>query len=144
MHKCITTRIDSSLSDPFTASWSPSHIDFCHFKVTVLAPLQWGHQTLSSFGFPTYPHSSCMCSPPSMWPNSNNTAAFDLELLIIFFINLVFFLLDINLFFYWILMLCSPIFNFRVQWIFSTTRIFSILNSKIDQMFLLNVLWYEP
>jgi hypothetical protein len=32
-------------------------------KVTVLAPLQWGHQTLSSCGFPTYPHSSCMYSP---------------------------------------------------------------------------------
>jgi hypothetical protein len=26
-----------------------------YLKVTVLAPLQWGNQTLSSFGFPTYP-----------------------------------------------------------------------------------------
>jgi hypothetical protein len=49
MHKCITTRTDSSLPDLFTASWSPSQIDLCHFNVTVLAPLQWGHQTLSHF-----------------------------------------------------------------------------------------------
>jgi hypothetical protein len=42
MHKCITARIDSSLPDLFNTSWSPSDIDLCHFKVTVLAPLQWG------------------------------------------------------------------------------------------------------
>jgi hypothetical protein len=51
MHKCITTVMDSSLSDLFTTSQSPSHIELCRFKVTVLAPLQWGHQTLSSSGF---------------------------------------------------------------------------------------------
>jgi hypothetical protein len=58
MHKYITTLIESSLPELFTTSRSPSQIDLCHFKVTVLATLQWGHQTLSSFGFPTYPHSS--------------------------------------------------------------------------------------
>jgi hypothetical protein len=58
LHKCITTRIDSSLPDLFSTSQSPSHIDLCCFKVTVLAPLQWGHQTLPSFGFHTYPHTS--------------------------------------------------------------------------------------
>jgi hypothetical protein len=62
MHKCITTRNDSLLPDLFTTSWSPSRIDLCLVKVTVLVPLQWGHQTLSSFGFPTYPYSSHMCS----------------------------------------------------------------------------------
>jgi hypothetical protein len=52
MHKkCITTQVDSSLPDLFTISRSPSHIYLCHLKVTVLAPLQWGHQTLSNFGF---------------------------------------------------------------------------------------------
>jgi hypothetical protein len=66
MHKYNTTQIDSSLPDLFTTSWTPSHIDLCHFKFTVLAPLQWGHQTLSSFGFPTCPHSSQMCSPLSV------------------------------------------------------------------------------
>jgi hypothetical protein len=43
------------LTDLFTGSWSLSHIDLCHLKVSVLVPLQWGHQTLSCFGFPTYP-----------------------------------------------------------------------------------------
>jgi hypothetical protein len=69
------TWIHSPLPDLFTTSRSPSHIDLCHFKVTVLAPLQWGHQTLSSFGFPTYPHSSLMCSPLSAWPKSKHIAA---------------------------------------------------------------------
>jgi hypothetical protein len=64
----------------FTTSQSLSHIDLCRFKVTVLAPLQWGHQTLSSFGFPTFPYSSCMCSPLSIWLMSNNITAFVLDL----------------------------------------------------------------
>jgi hypothetical protein len=59
MHKWITTQIDSSLPDLFT-TWSPSIIDLCHFKVTVLASLQWAHQTLSSFVFLIFPYSSCM------------------------------------------------------------------------------------
>jgi hypothetical protein len=80
MHKCVTTRIDSYLPDLFTTSQSPSHIDLSCFKVTILAPLQWAHQTLSSFGFPTFPYSSCMCSPLSMWPKSNNITAFVLDL----------------------------------------------------------------
>jgi hypothetical protein len=74
MHKCITTWIDSSLPDLFTTSQSPSHIDLCCFKVTVLAPLQWGHQTPSSFGLPTCLNSSHMCSLLSVWPKSNNIA----------------------------------------------------------------------
>jgi hypothetical protein len=65
---CIVTRIDSPLPDLFTTSWSPSHRGLCHFKVTILTPLQWAHQTLSSFGLPTFPYSSCMCSPLNMWP----------------------------------------------------------------------------
>jgi hypothetical protein len=35
----------------------------CHFKVSVLVPLEWGHQTLSCFGFSTYSYISRMCSP---------------------------------------------------------------------------------
>jgi hypothetical protein len=63
MHKYITTQIDSSLPDLFTTFRSPSHIDLCRFKVAILAPLQWTHQILSSFGFPAFTYSSCMCSP---------------------------------------------------------------------------------
>jgi hypothetical protein len=63
MHKCITTQIDSSLPDLFTSSRSPSHIELGRFEITVIAPLQWGHQILSSFGFSTYPHTSHMCAP---------------------------------------------------------------------------------
>jgi hypothetical protein len=80
MHKCVITQIDSSLPDLFASSWSPSQIDLCHFTVSVLVPLQRGHQTLSCFGFPTYPHSSHMCSPLVMWPKSNNIAVFSLDL----------------------------------------------------------------
>jgi hypothetical protein len=40
MYECVITWIDSSLPDFFTTSQSPSRIDHCHFKVTVLAPLQ--------------------------------------------------------------------------------------------------------
>jgi hypothetical protein len=36
MYKCVTSQIDSSLTDLFTSSWSLSHIDLCHFKVSVL------------------------------------------------------------------------------------------------------------
>jgi hypothetical protein len=80
MQNCIRAQIDSSLPDCFTTSLTPSHINLCHFKVTILAPLQWGHQTFSSFGFPTYPLSSCMCSPLSVWTMSNNITAFVLGL----------------------------------------------------------------
>jgi hypothetical protein len=54
MHKCITTRIDSSLPDPFTTSQSPSHSRLCCFMVTVLVPLQWTHhfQVLGFLPFP--------------------------------------------------------------------------------------------
>jgi hypothetical protein len=80
MYKCVTTQVDSSLSDLFTSSRSPSHIDLCYFKVSVLVPLQWGHQTLSCFGFPTCPHTSHMCSPFSMWTKSYSIAIFSLDL----------------------------------------------------------------
>jgi hypothetical protein len=50
------------------------------FYGIVLAPLQWGHQTLSSFVFPIYPHSSCMCSLLNPWPKSKNITAFALDL----------------------------------------------------------------
>jgi hypothetical protein len=56
------------------------HSGLCKFKITILAPVQWAHQTLSSFGFPTFPDSSCMCSPLSVWPKSNNITVFVLDL----------------------------------------------------------------
>jgi hypothetical protein len=80
MYKCVTPQADSSLPDLFTSSWSPSHIDLCCLKVSLLVPLQWGHQTLYCFGFPTYPHTSHMWSPISMWPKSYNIAVFALAL----------------------------------------------------------------
>jgi hypothetical protein len=36
MYKCVTSQNDSSLTGLFTSSWSLSHIDLCHFKVSVL------------------------------------------------------------------------------------------------------------
>jgi hypothetical protein len=73
-------QIGSSLPKLFTTSWSPSHIDLCHFKVTILIPLQWTHQTLSSFGFPTFPYSCSTYSALSMPPMSNIITAFVLGL----------------------------------------------------------------
>jgi hypothetical protein len=35
MYKCITTQIDSSLTDFYTGSSSPSHVDLCCFKVSI-------------------------------------------------------------------------------------------------------------
>jgi hypothetical protein len=63
MYTCVTTQVDSSLTDLYTSSWSPSCVNLCRFKVSVLVPLEWGHQTLSCFGFSTYSYISCMCSP---------------------------------------------------------------------------------
>jgi hypothetical protein len=80
MYKCVTTQVDSSLTDLYTGSWSPSHVDLCCFKGSVLVPLEWRHQTLSYFGFSTYSHISHMCSPIVMWPKSNHIAAFALDL----------------------------------------------------------------
>jgi hypothetical protein len=77
---CITTQIGSSLTDLFTTSWSPSQSGLCQFKITLFAPLLWAQQTLSNFGFPTFPYSSCMCSPLSVLPMSNNITAFVLGL----------------------------------------------------------------
>jgi hypothetical protein len=40
------------------SSLLPGHypiVASCQFKFTILAPLQWADQTLSSFGFPTFP-----------------------------------------------------------------------------------------
>jgi hypothetical protein len=80
MYPCVTTQVDSSLTDLYTGSWCPSHVELCHFKVSVLVPLMWGHQMLSCFGFSTYPHSSHMSFPLAMWPKSNNIAVFALDL----------------------------------------------------------------
>jgi hypothetical protein len=80
MYKCVTTQVDSSLTDLYPGSWAPSCVDLCHFKVSVLVPLEWGLQMLSCFGFSTYPHTFHMCSPLVKWPKSNNIAVFALDL----------------------------------------------------------------
>jgi hypothetical protein len=80
MYKCVSTQIDSSLTDLYPVSWSPSHVDLCRFKVFVLVPLEWGLQTLSCFGFSTYSYISRMCSPLVMWSMSNHIAPFALDL----------------------------------------------------------------
>jgi hypothetical protein len=80
MYKCVTTQVDSSLTDLYTGSRSPSRVDLCHFKVSVLVPLEWGHQTLSCFGFSTYSYISHMCSPLVMWSKSSYIATFALDL----------------------------------------------------------------
>jgi hypothetical protein len=80
MHKCVTTQVDSSLTDLYTGSWAPSRVDLCQFKVSVLVPLEWGNQTLSCFGFSTYHHTSYICSCLVRWPKSNHIAVFSLDL----------------------------------------------------------------
>jgi hypothetical protein len=77
---CVTTHVDSTLTDLYVGFWFPAHDYLCHFKVSVLVPLDWGHQKLLCFGFSTYSYISCMCSPLVMWSKSNNIAAFALDL----------------------------------------------------------------
>jgi hypothetical protein len=79
MYKCVTTHVHSSLTDLFTGSWSPSDVDLCRFKVSVLVPLELGHQILSCLGF-RLSLFSCMCSPFLKSPKSNNIAVFALDL----------------------------------------------------------------
>jgi hypothetical protein len=80
VYTSVMTHVDSSLTDLYTGYWSPSHDNLCHFRVSVLVPLECGHQTLSCFGFSTYSYISHMCSPLVMWSKSNHTAAFALDL----------------------------------------------------------------
>jgi hypothetical protein len=51
MYTCVTTYVDSSLTDLYTGSWSFAHDNLCRFKVSILVPLEWRHQRLSCFGF---------------------------------------------------------------------------------------------
>jgi hypothetical protein len=74
------THVDSSLTDLYPGYWSPSYDNLCCFKVSVLASLEWGHQTFSCFGFYTYFYITHMCSPLIMWSQSNHIAAFALDL----------------------------------------------------------------
>jgi hypothetical protein len=39
MYPCVTTHVDSTLTDLYIGSWSPAS-DTCHFKVSVLVPLE--------------------------------------------------------------------------------------------------------
>jgi hypothetical protein len=52
---------------PLHYFWSLSHIGHCQFKVTLLAPLQWTQQTLSSFRFPSLSLIGAVPATPP-WP----------------------------------------------------------------------------
>jgi hypothetical protein len=81
MYKCVTTQVDSSVTDLYTGSWSPSHVDFCRFKVSVLVPCSGDiKRFLSCFGFATYSYISRMCSPLVKGSKSNHIAVFALDL----------------------------------------------------------------
>jgi hypothetical protein len=41
VYTCVTTQVDSSLTDLYTGYWSPSHDNLCCFKVSVLVPLNF-------------------------------------------------------------------------------------------------------
>jgi hypothetical protein len=77
---CFMTHVDSFLTDLYSGYWSHSHDNLCCFKVSVLAPLKWGHQMLSCFGLSTYFYITHMCSSLVMWFQSNHIAAFALDL----------------------------------------------------------------
>jgi hypothetical protein len=76
----VMTHVDSSLIDLYPGYWSPSHDNLCCFRVSVLAPLEWGHKMLSCFGFSTYFWITHMLSPLVMWPQSKHIATFALDL----------------------------------------------------------------
>jgi hypothetical protein len=76
----VMTHVDSLLTDLYPGYWSPSHDNLCCFKVSILVPLEWGHQTLSCFGFSAYFYITQICSPLIMWSKSNHIAAFALDL----------------------------------------------------------------
>jgi hypothetical protein len=76
----VMTHVDSSLIDLYPGYWSPSHDNLCCFNISVLVPLEWGHQRLSCFGFSTHFYITEMCSLLAMWSKSNHIAAFALVL----------------------------------------------------------------
>jgi hypothetical protein len=53
---CDTNVLQPELIHLYLTSQSPSQGGLFRFMITILAPLQWGHKMLSSFGFLTYPH----------------------------------------------------------------------------------------
>jgi hypothetical protein len=80
MYPCVTTHVDSTLNDLYIGSWSLGHDNLCHFKVSVLVPLEGGYQMLSCFWFLTYSYTFGMCSPLVLCSKSNHIAAFSLDL----------------------------------------------------------------
>jgi hypothetical protein len=76
MHKCVTTRIGSSLPDLFTISRSPSHSGLCLFKITLFTLYSGYIKHFKVLGFLPFPYSSSMCSLLIVWPRSNNITAF--------------------------------------------------------------------
>jgi hypothetical protein len=64
----------------FATSLSPSLSGLCQFKVTIFAPLQWAHQPHLSFRIPYFFIILPCTFSISVWPMSNNIAAFVLGL----------------------------------------------------------------
>jgi hypothetical protein len=69
IYKCVTTQVHSSLLDLYTGSWSSSHVDLCNFKISVLVPLEWRHQTPSVLGLLPIPIPPICALPLSCNPS---------------------------------------------------------------------------
>jgi hypothetical protein len=80
MYMCIKTHVSSSFPDLFTTFWAPYHSGLSQFKVILFAPLQWAHQSHSSFRFPFLSLFLPCGSLLSVWPMSNNITALVLGL----------------------------------------------------------------
>jgi hypothetical protein len=81
MYKYVTSQVDSSLTDLFTSSWSPCHIDLCHFKVSVLVPLSGDIKYYHVLGFLPIPIPPMYALPLPCDPSpSNHIAVFVLDL----------------------------------------------------------------
>jgi hypothetical protein len=79
MHMCIATNIGSSLPDLFTL---PSPFKLASASLRLLCILVYSENInhIQVLGFLPFPYSSCVQSPLSVWPISNNITAFVLGL----------------------------------------------------------------
>jgi hypothetical protein len=71
---CVTLQVNSSQTNLFSSSWSPSPIGLSCFKVSALVSLCWGQKMLSSFlgVLPTLRPPLCALT----WPKSNHLTFF--------------------------------------------------------------------
>jgi hypothetical protein len=76
MNKCVTTPVDSSLTDLYTGFWSPSRVDLCRFKVSVLVTLEWDIKHFHVLGFLPIPIPPICALPLSCDPSPTTFKAF--------------------------------------------------------------------